>query len=101
MPGWLPGAGFKSIARAAGTQFIKNERTLFDWAKSQIVSAWRLYLSIPPELSFRKVSGSYRQSFISDHLNGDFGLDEEDKENTLSLTGFALYSGGGDTVRHL
>jgi hypothetical protein len=36
---WFPGVGFKNVARDAGIQFVKNERTLFEWAKSRIVSA--------------------------------------------------------------
>ncbi|KAF5363575.1 hypothetical protein D9756_000137 [Leucocoprinus leucothites] len=81
IPEWFPGAGFKRLARTVAQELRQLENVPFNWATSQVST------------------GSYKESFISDHINDrDFAPTEEEREDILRWCAEALYVGGGDTT---
>ncbi|KAF5363577.1 hypothetical protein D9756_000139 [Leucocoprinus leucothites] len=81
VPEWLPGAGFKKLARNLGKEMSRLENVPYNWATSQVSA------------------GSYNESFVSDHIHDtELATTEEEKEDILKWCAAALYIGGGDTT---
>ncbi|KAJ3561807.1 hypothetical protein NP233_g9969 [Leucocoprinus birnbaumii] len=81
VPAWLPGAGFRKLARSLGQTMGRLENVPYKWATSQVLA------------------GSYDESFVSDHIHDQsFAPTLEEKDDILKWCAAALFVGGGDTV---
>jgi hypothetical protein len=103
VPEWMPGAGFKRLARDLKKQLSDIDRAPFDWAKSQIVNhSQHIYvtdLSSDSPSRIMKESGSFKESFVSGHiLDETFASSKEEREDILQWCAISMYAGGGDSV---
>ncbi|KXN86107.1 O-methylsterigmatocystin oxidoreductase [Leucoagaricus sp. SymC.cos] len=81
VPTWVPGAGFKRLALRMARELRRLDTVPFNWATSQVST------------------GSYEESFVSDHIHDKgFAPTEEEREDILRWCAAALYIGGGDTT---
>ncbi|KLO09941.1 cytochrome P450 [Schizopora paradoxa] len=78
IPGWLPGMGFKEVAKHIASVFQEFRDRPFDFTKAQLAK------------------GKAPASFVATQLEKSSGSSEE--EEVIKLTASALYAGGSDTT---
>ncbi|KAI0030170.1 cytochrome P450 [Vararia minispora EC-137] len=79
LPGWLPGAGFKRLARSCYDELHKMMDEPMEWVKQQQ----------------QQSKGADGQSFVAMHRNAMISPEDQ---YTLKMAAGALYGGGSDTT---
>lgn len=83
LPDWLPGAGFKRIAREARTNLDASADIPFDFVKQQMAT------------------GTFQESFVSKLIKAfqnDANEVEESIEDSIKWTAAVMFAGGADTT---
>ncbi|PPQ78910.1 hypothetical protein CVT25_002370 [Psilocybe cyanescens] len=81
VPDWVPGAGFKRLARETGKRWAQVNQVPFEWARRQIAT------------------GDFVESFTSRHLLLEEGkIPEHQPLDDVKWAAASLYVGGADTT---
>ncbi|PPQ89805.1 hypothetical protein CVT25_007410 [Psilocybe cyanescens] len=100
LPEWMPGAGFRRVAREFGKTLHRVEEIPLVWARENMVlpSFHLLFLGNILTDSLQD-TGDFVESFTSRNLSTDDGrVPDDTKLDYIKWCAAALYIGGGDTT---